>query len=522
LKKNISPVGVTGQEHTDIPIQVSVDREHIMYGQMNAGQMSSKIAIYYPHENKYTFSENVSKNEENSMITFEGYQKDFFSDIWKKYLERLPVDFEAFYVQSLIFDMHFFNEALFFYLYGAFKFRSLQFFKDNFNIVQPDFFWEDPVKAEHYFKNRGSLEANEESEPEHPSDAEMPDLGLTLEDPLGSDLERLSSNEDEIPRLPSGIEESEDEMVPQVLNVGGFQRPDFQKDQQYIKINKDEAYSFERYIKPNQQMEDIGDNKNNLLKDKFSVIEEESQHFDVSQKTSRTESQVNIARRSKVGGSANLIFGKNSEGSFGNNLQTTVDTEKKSEQGRRVEYPGKITSMGEYTRFRKKSGQEYEEVNNVQYSSSERNLKERQQQGLVSKSLNIVPKKVKEEETEENMRVEDINNDFSQSERTESTYEDMIAINQDKVKNSFNLDVDVDEYESDFNRSSNFGFNKYMQSSSKVVSSKNEVKSQTFELETGRMSQSHASEVNSRKEISNDYGLRDSLPRKGNYFNILM
>ena len=131
-------MGTLLKNDTKIPVQVSIEKEYIIFGTQLNGKMQAEIGMYIPHQNKFIFSDHISANSQNSMICFEGYKKDFFADIWNKYLESLPIDFESFVVNPLIFDIFFFNETLFFYSYGALKFKSLSFFKDNFKILKKD------------------------------------------------------------------------------------------------------------------------------------------------------------------------------------------------------------------------------------------------------------------------------------------------------------------------------------------------------------------------------------------------
>lgn len=523
MKKNISPVGRTGQEGEDVPIQVSVDKQHILFGKMSLGQISPQIAIYYPGQNKFTHSEHVSGEEQNSMVIFEGFQKDFFADIWKEYLDSLPVDFEVFYVQSLVVDMHFFNEALFFYLYGAFKFRSLQFFKDNFQIIRRDFFWEDPRQAEAHFERLQNPGADESSEKDGGSE-KMPDLSLTLEDPLGSELERQSSNEDEIPRLPSGIEESEDEdfgrshselmarIEGERAGPGGLREALNQKG--YVQI--EETHSFEKFRRGRKaDARETPESKQNLLKDKFSAIEEESFLNDLSRETSRTDSMFNLTGVSRQRTGESGLNKRSLEGSLKAQLRTTVETEVYSEMNRDKRNTRKVTSIGEYSGFLKKKNLEYEEVSNAIYSSNKRDQRSPKNDGFVSKSLKLFAKEEPEEGPTETGDLRNIGNDFSQSEETVSVESDLIAKNLHKIRNSFRESRGKpEEYESDFNRSSNFGFNKYIQSSSRIASSTTETPP-AFELETGRMSQSHCSEANSKAENTLDVDVRESFPRRG-------
>ena len=217
LKKNIGPVGHSLDESVPTPVQVSVDREYILFGAQREGQMLSEIGMYIPHENKFIFSDHVSASPENSMICFEGYKKDFFTSIWTTYLERLPIDFEAFIINPLIFDIFFFNETLFFYCYGALKFKSLNYFKDNFKILRQDFYWEDKPKVEEFFEKMNQPNVQLSDEP-------VNETSLNNGSVEANSVDRQSTIDSQIFRIPSGLNETDEDEQPEVggdVGLGG-------------------------------------------------------------------------------------------------------------------------------------------------------------------------------------------------------------------------------------------------------------------------------------------------------------
>lgn len=473
-----------GAELRDFPVQVSVDKQHILYGQMSGEQFHQKVGLYFPDQNKFCFVENFSSQADQHRTSFEGFQKDFFADIWREYLDSLPVDFEGFSVQSLIFNMHFFNEALFFYLYGAFKLRSLEFFKDNLRIVQKSFYWEDSQKAETYFQNLEDHKSGDSSDKESLV-TETPDQLASLGRLNESEVDRRSSLEFEIPALPSGLEESDDDDYLQNGQQATF-----------IQLHKHEAYSFEKG--PKHESPTMQKSNDELLKERFSAIEEESHMNDYSRDNSRADSQINFLKMSRQKESSRASLQRTTgqlESKPGHSLSTTAKT-------------GEFRKMvsdhvhKEYNGFEEASNSEQEiQSNGYQSSSLKQHKKGRTGLDSVSKSLNGLPPS-----TGKSAR--------SPKDSANRQSNDLISQNLSKIKNSFKLehsDAELD-YADNINRSSTLGFNKYMNSSSKVSSLNKEDKLQIFELETGRMSQKN-SKIYSQGRIS--HGSRNSQERRG-------
>lgn len=302
LKKNIGPVGTSIEESVAIPVQVSVDREYILFGAQRDGQMLSEIGMYIPHENKFIFSDHVSTDPENSMICFEGYKKDFFTSIWTSYLELLPIDFESFVVNPLIFDIFFFNETLFFYSYGALKFKSLSYFKDNFKILQRDFYWEDRAKVEEYFENMSKPAIQTSEEP-------INETSLNNQSLDANSIDRQSTIDSQVFRMPSGLNETDDDESPaSIYNQ-------LTKNETIESFSQDTENQFPQEGSPSLRVStDSGVNarmskdflehrlpltQSNLLKGEFSVIEEESHHPNYSKDFSKFDNQSTFLKSFK-------------------------------------------------------------------------------------------------------------------------------------------------------------------------------------------------------------------------------
>jgi hypothetical protein len=246
------------------------------------------------------------------------------------------------------------------------------------------------------------------------------------------------------------------------------------------------------------------------LKEKFSAIEEESHFNDLSRDTSKTESQLNFFKMSKNKNSSRTSFNRESLqlGQKSLNGAFVIDKNNQHRNSIRVSVP--TSPATEYNGFAKKNKQQYEEVSGNNYFSNEPDKKKdkRPNFNIVSKSLTGIYQPRNLSKTSQLLY---------KNQQKLSPQSDMIAQNENKIKNSFHLENEEADYGKEFNRSNTFGFNKYIHSSSKISPNENDEKMQMFELETGRMSQKTSSGIYSQNEIAkgSQYSISNSLVRKG-------
>lgn len=264
-----------------MPVQIAVDKDRILFGAQQDGRMAAEVGVYVPHQNKFYFSDQLSSNPENSMVCFEGYKKNFFSEIWCEYLASLPAEFESFEVNPFIFDIFSFNETLFFYVYGLFRFKSLQTFRDNFRILRPDFYWEQPREAEQYFERLQHAADHVSTDPRDrvSSQASLEAISLNHSSTIGS----------QVFRMPSGLEESEDD---EAFLAGQRRASENQLDTEDLSRRFSQEEAEYKRAKEQREEEETGRDAQaprRLLKEKFSSIEEESQFQEVSKDYSGKE-----------------------------------------------------------------------------------------------------------------------------------------------------------------------------------------------------------------------------------------
>ena len=475
MKKNIAPVGENNNNDQNIPVQISVDKQYILYGTQLNGEMLPQIGMYIPHKNKFIFSDHISVNSQNSMMSFEGYDKIFFTDIWKNYLTSLPVDFESFEVNPFIFDIFSFNETLFFYSYGAFKFKSLKLFKDNFKILRRDFYWENKPEAEEYFnKISKGVETISQDTDNRTSINE-----IRSEDEIS--LERGSTFGSQIFRMPSGVEVSDDEdynynktqSITDQMGTEEMMKRFSQGDTRQSGVSEKHEVEIQGLNKDTDfgnEEEDVGEGNNSqenngLLKQKFSIIEEESQN--ISKDNSKNEDLSTFLKSShKIFNTKNSdtqqssYFQKNiindefysKKNHFGD-INSNFDSNNDSEVSQFIQNHSKFTDQA---------------VDSPFLSSTHRQSTEFQKRiSLISQSLNMQKKKDPETSLGKEFHVR----------------EDPLFDSNEIMRDSQELKIGGQSHE--YIISSGLGFNKYI-ISSQLENDRNVI---ITEFETGRMSQ---------------------------------
>jgi hypothetical protein len=491
------------QSGQKFPVQVSVDREYIMYGTQLNGELLPEIGMYFPHENKFVFSDHISANSQNSMISYEGYRRDFFTSIWKNYLMNLPIDFESFEVNPFIFDLFSFNETLFFYSYGAFKFKSLKNFKDNFRILRREFYWENKEEAELYFNN-----LNREIEESSETPKNDTSINHKSEDEIS--LERTSTLGSQIFRMPSGVEESEDDELytkqksfTDQMGTEELMKRFSQGDTINSKPSEEAEFGIGGLVKDNDfentNTEEIGVldqintiENNGLLKEKFSIIEEESQMQEISKDNSKNEDLSTFLKSSKK-----FFHTKNSDtqksGYFQKNIINDEFYSKKNHIGD-INSDFNSDNENEVSQFIQNHSKFGDQVIDSPFLSSNfRQSREfRERISLISKSLNMQKK-----------------NPESSNQVFYEMNKDPMFDSNEVMRESQELKIGGKSHE--YIISSGVGFNKYI-ISSQLENSKN---LQITEFETGRMSQKTPSEkiLNYKISRASDYVYGDTLEK---------
>ena len=469
---------------------MAIDKQYIMFGKMSNSEIENKIGMYFSHQNKFTYSENVSVNEVNSMISFEGFQKDFFTNIWKEYLEKLDIDFQSFEVTSMVLDMHFFHEALFFYIYGVFKFKALKYFKDNLKVLRKDFYWENPEEAFSHFENVDKLSQLESTLQGTVSDQKI--SKENLEESL------VDSSDYEVDRPPVVFPDSDEENEDSGLNIHEFNR------ERNNMLNQNDNF-------PRFEEDDAPLTNNHFLKDELSKIYEETYREEYSKDPSRKESTNTFMKSANRKNNSQSSLPRPSlqfQGKHGmdNDFGTDKDLTSHLNASNRTSIP-----MG---MFRGNNSKEFKKEA-LEYLSTELdkhqnpNGKFGKQIDTVSKSLNIELKQI------HNQSDSDSYNSYGYIQGHQPKDNNLVELSLRDNQVERNL-ADSERSIRKYQGSSTSGLNIYKipDSSEKKYNSDKE----SFELETGRMSQSHKSQTTSqtnRNNLSNMSLLNYSIKEGG-------
>ena len=114
----------------------------MLYGVGKNLELMGGVGLYITSENRFEKAQCLS----NLIYTvegpffFEGIPRNFIIDIFRFFLEHNKIEKKETFILPTVFDLTYFNEAFFFYLYGYLKSRLREFFPDNLEIVQPMFF----------------------------------------------------------------------------------------------------------------------------------------------------------------------------------------------------------------------------------------------------------------------------------------------------------------------------------------------------------------------------------------------
>ena len=185
-------------------------------------------------------------------------------------------------------------------MYGIFKFKALKNFKDHFNILDKSFFWESPEEVNEYFNNLEN-NINFESRSENYYEKEESNFETVNSDNQCEEAIRISTNTiDNTSEVykPRDIPESSEEYNSEEIKISD---KNSEIDDLVKKIKESQEFQFNSNSIDNlSKDEEIENNRNNhFLKESLSKINEESQNEDISQTISKTGSNNLFARSSK-------------------------------------------------------------------------------------------------------------------------------------------------------------------------------------------------------------------------------
>ena len=127
---------------------ISYFDKKMIYGINNNGDYNGEICVYYPEENK--FEQLDLKNEKNvfgEKNEYEGIPKNFLTGLISNYFIDIDIEKKDINnIVSIIFNMQYFKEVIFFYLYGSLKRNVSNLFPDYIEIVTKSFFLENLEK----------------------------------------------------------------------------------------------------------------------------------------------------------------------------------------------------------------------------------------------------------------------------------------------------------------------------------------------------------------------------------------
>lgn len=124
------------------PMIINYRQSRMIYGVGKNLDLVGSIGMYIPTENRFEKAHCLS----NLIYTaeppdfFEGIPRNFITDIFRYFLEHNKIEKKETFILPTVFDLTYFNEAFFFYLYGFLKSKSREVFPDNLEIIQPTFF----------------------------------------------------------------------------------------------------------------------------------------------------------------------------------------------------------------------------------------------------------------------------------------------------------------------------------------------------------------------------------------------
>ena len=127
---------------------ISYFDKKMIYGINNNGDYNGEICVYYPEENKFEkFDLKNKKNVFGEKSEFEGIPKNFLTDLVSNYFMNIDIEKKDINnIVSIIFNMQYFKEVIFFYLYGSLKRNVSNLFPDYIEIVTKSFFLENSEK----------------------------------------------------------------------------------------------------------------------------------------------------------------------------------------------------------------------------------------------------------------------------------------------------------------------------------------------------------------------------------------
>jgi hypothetical protein len=124
------------------PYIVNYKQNRIIYGMGRHLEFVGCIGLYTPLENCFEKGNAIGQvfYTTESPDLFEGIPRNFITDIFRIHLEQNKVLKKETFILPTVFDLTYFNEAFFFFLYGFLKSKSREVFPDNVGIIQSNFF----------------------------------------------------------------------------------------------------------------------------------------------------------------------------------------------------------------------------------------------------------------------------------------------------------------------------------------------------------------------------------------------
>lgn len=135
-------------ESESVAIGINQDG-NMIFGLESQGVLYGELGVYIPAENRFqkaAIKEGLLEFEDEY---FEGIPKNFVTNIYLEYLKNKRLPKRELNIVPIVFDLTYFNDLFFFYLYGHLKEKSREIFKDNLQLSQ-----------EGFFKNQANLDSN--------------------------------------------------------------------------------------------------------------------------------------------------------------------------------------------------------------------------------------------------------------------------------------------------------------------------------------------------------------------------
>lgn len=126
-------------EHESIAVGINQDG-NMIFGIESKGVLFGELGVFYPKENRFQKAIIKEGDLDFEPEYFEGIQKNFVTNIYLEYLKNKKFPKRELNIVPIVFDLTYFNDLFFFYLYGHLKEKTREIFKDNLQLSQEGFF----------------------------------------------------------------------------------------------------------------------------------------------------------------------------------------------------------------------------------------------------------------------------------------------------------------------------------------------------------------------------------------------